>query len=487
MVLNINEYNNKVGQLYIKKPSLFELSPTLCRCEGQTFNYEKYSKGFDIKNYFLNSLIKFIGKFLRDILLSLFAIRIKKKFQKDLIFVFSFFDLRNIKDDFIKEEYFRNILENNNKIVCFYKLSSPGFFSRGKKYLDLIESKNKNFECYAEYSFISFKMILKSLVLTFKHYFLFVNFIKNQKDYSKLNTLIYQAHVKEILDGTIYGGYLQKELYKKILINRPKTILSVWENQPWQRILETVKKEISPLTVSKGFQHTGFSKKLLQHYPSKYERDLLSYPDQLLCNGEINKNELMQNSNIQSNIIVGAALRQDQILNNKNFPKEGLRFDELNSIAFSFSWDQANYDEILSDLILLPDQFKEIHLKFHPLYPDWLKRKFSNNRFINSSESWLEISKKCKLLIASDNSLIFEGYFYGMHTAIYDGYDPQELSKRDFESPIEHLNKDDIIKLNSYQIINKINDSTKKLIDSKYLSRYFVERELQESKKIFLE
>ena len=42
---------------------------------------------------------------------------------------------------------------------------------------------------------------------------------------------------------------------------------------------------------------------------------------------------------------------------------------------------------------------------------------------------------------------MFEGYLYGMNTAIYDGADILSLEKRDFDSPIIHLQKEDLKKL----------------------------------------
>ena len=40
---------------------------------------------------------------------------------------------------------------------------------------------------------------------------------------------------------------------------------------------------------------------------------------------------------------------------------------------------------------------------------------------------------------------MFEGYYYGMHTAIYDGNDKFKLEKRDFNSPIIHLDSNDLL------------------------------------------
>ena len=485
MRISIEEYNNIVGQLYIENTELFLLSPTLCRCEGQTFNYERYSN--EKKNYsnYIFFLVKFLFKVIRDILFSLFSANGKLSSNDNSIFVFSFFDMRSIDGSFIREEYFRRILDNNNDVVCFYKLSTPGFFFRGKKYLDLISNKNKKFACYAEYSFISIVMILKALMLSLLHYFKFNKYKKLNSQKTKLENFILKSHNREIFDGTIYQGYLQKLLYERLFSSKPRLILSVWENQPWHRILESVKKNITPNTLSKGFQHTGFSKKLLQHYPSKYEKNLLTYPDIVLCNGDINRNELIENSNIGSNIISASALRQDNMIK-QNIRMQSLRVDNLDTVAFSFSWDQSNYNEILDDLYSLPKKIKKIYLKFHPMYPDWLNKSDMPSRFINSKESWLEISRKCSLVIASDNSLIFEGYYYGMHTVIYDGNDPQKLCKRDFDSPIVSLNKENLLNLDSSDIIDKINCATRNILRDNYLSRYFIERNLSDSKKIFL-
>jgi len=288
----------------------------------------------------------------------------------------------------------------------------------------------------------------------------------------------------EILNGTVYNLYLQNRLYSQILETNPSQILSVWENQPYMRIIEYLKKTISPHTVSKGFQHTGFSKKLLQHYPTKAEKKLMSYPDILITNGIINQKELKQNCNINSKIIVGGALRQMHLIG-KKLNLEKLSTENLNGIAYAFSWEKDTYNEILSHLATIPKSI-DIYLKFHPLYPEWiLKNDFPSN-FINTQESWTNLAKKCQLALVNDNSIMFEGYFYGMHTAIYDGHDYLKLEKRDFSSPILHLNKSDLAMINSDNIIKKINASTSNVIKTKYLDKYFYKRNLKELKDIFL-
>ena len=81
---------------------------------------------------------------------------------------------------------------------------------------------------------------------------------------------------------------------------------------------------------------------------------------------------------------------------------------------------------------------------------------------------------------------MFEGYYHGMHTAIYDGHDHLKLEKRDFSSPILHLNKRDLAMINSDQMIKRINSSTINVFKTQYLNKYFYKRNIKELKDIFL-
>ena len=295
---------------------------------------------------------------------------------------------------------------------------------------------------------------------------------------------MWHTHLMEILNGTVYNLYLQNRLYSEILQTCPSQILSVWENQPYMRVIEYLKKTISPNTISKGFQHTGFSKKLLQHYPTKVEKKLNSYPDILISNGIINQKELKNNCNINSKIIVGGALRQMH-LNSKKLKVEKLSKSSLNGIAYAFSWEKDAYDEILNHLATIPKSIK-IYLKFHPLYPDWTSKNDFPSNFVNTQESWPQIAKKCKLVLVNDNSLMFEGYYHGMHTAVYDGHDHLKLEKEIFLSPIIHLDKRDLAMINSDHMIKRINASTSNVIKTHYLDKYFYKRNIKELKDIFL-
>lgn len=80
---------------------------------------------------------------------------------------------------------------------------------------------------------------------------------------------------------------------------------------------------------------------------------------------------------------------------------------------------------------------------------------------------------------------MFEGYFYGMHTAVYDLFDDMKLDKRDFDSPIPHLVRKDLQNLDKSDLIEIINNSTEKVFSTKYLDDYFIDRGLKESKEIF--
>ena len=56
----------------------------------------------------------------------------------------------------------------------------------------------------------------------------------------------------------------------------------------------------------------------------------------------------------------------------------------------------------------------------------------------------------------------------------------------DFKSPILHLNYESLKEINSKESIEAINNSTSNVFDQKYLEKYFVKKDLDEEKLIFL-
>ena len=484
MKKDIDKYNSLVGSVYIKDPEFFMYSPAFCRVEAQTFLFDFWDDGTYPKINFLKNYLIFLCRIIRDLLLSK-IFKVKKELNGKDIFVFSYFDFRNIDNGKLREEFFRDILEYNNKVACFYKFITPGFLRRGYKYSKLLKSAEKSFNAYSELSFVDVKMMIRALLQTYEHYKKFKNSTISTGD-KKLDNLLIMFHQNEIASGIVYQGYLQKEIYQKLLKEKPKKILFVWENQPWHRILEYVKKDISPKTKSIGFQHTGFSKRLLQHYPSNEEKNLSTCPDVIICNGVINKEELEVNSNLNSDIIVGSALRQSHLKKVFLSKLKDIIPRNFNSVAFAFSWNQSDYNEIIDQLMELPSNFT-IYLKFHPNYPCWLNKSDLPERFINSTETWEQIGKKCPLVVVSDNSLMFEGFFLGMHTAIYYGADARKFGKRDFSSPIAQLTAKDLKDLNSEKLINYINESSKEVVKSEYLFKYFAFNSKEQQMKQFLE
>ena len=81
---------------------------------------------------------------------------------------------------------------------------------------------------------------------------------------------------------------------------------------------------------------------------------------------------------------------------------------------------------------------------------------------------------------------MFESYYYGINSVVYDGADDLELESRDFGSPLIHLERRDLSLINNSIIIDKVNESANKLLDANYLERYFVVKDKDKSKEIFL-
>ena len=482
---SIDDYNETIGQFYSQNQDLLKYSPTFCRCEGQTSNYLTY---LGLKKKSPNNYLKLISVFVLKIIRDFFYIFLSKKAPlKNLTskskIVFSFFDERSIKDGILNDDYFRDILLGENDIVCIYKLINPKFF-RGVSYIRLINKTKKRYLAFSEHSFITFFSILKAFFYSYIYFIKLISLKKNFEVDKVLKEILFKEALREIFDGTIYQGYLQDISSKRILTKNPMMILSVWENHPWNRILESNKKKFSQQTFSKGFQHTGFNKKLLQHYPSSLEQNLSSYPDQIICNGFINQKELSKNIK-NTDILVGSALRQNHLYLKKITKPKALSSGDIKNIAFAFSWDESNYYKILEELKKVPKQIN-IFLKFHPMYPNWILKKDFPQNFVNTTMPWEEIAKTCPLILVNDNSLMFEAFFLGAHSVVYEDKNIPELELRDFESPILHITSESLEKINSKYFIEAINNSTISVFEQKYLEKYFVKKDLDEEKLIFL-
>jgi len=484
-MVSIDTYNEIVGELYKTNPELFMYSPAFCRCEGQTRLYEAWKTGeTGTPLRFGYSVVKFFAKAARDVFYSLLSGRADlKEFPKDGVLLCSYFDRRINASGVLREEYLRNIPENEPDVVCVYKLVNPGFMSTGPAYIRLLRRLRKPFKAITEHDLVTIPKVVRATLKTIRHAAKLRSIRLPEHLNKTIVSLVLWMHYRECIDGTVYANYLLESVYEKMLSLQPRVLLSVWENQPWERILETCKKRISPQAVSVGFQHTGFSKKLLQHFPSSHEVNLPSYPDIIFCNGTVNRDELAKNPAFTSRVRVGGALRQDSILS-KGVPEiRPLRANELKHIAFAFPWDQSVYQRILDDLTQVPN-YINVHLKFHPDYPSWCDYKPSAKHLHVSRKSWAELSKECSLVLANDNSLMFEGFYYGMHTAVYDV--GAEGEKRDFSSPLAHLTRDHLKNLSSEASLSVINASTKAVIEGGYLSDYFSEVDISSAKARFL-
>ena len=484
--MTLDEYNNQLGSLYTANEQLFAHSIALSRCEGQTRLFAQWSDGTRrIPLSVLPSLFKFAGKILRDLLYIFLSRRITPESAVSpgkTILVFSYFDWRNDDNGTLREEYLRSILNDEENVLCVYKLVNPGLFARGPAYIRCLKSIRKKFLGHPEHAFLTFISVAQAIYRTGAHAGRFRNSDLDIDPRGGLTALALSAHWKEIIDGTVYALYLQEILAERLLIYKPRLLLSVWENQPWERVIELAKKRISPTTVSKGFQHTGFSKKLLQHYPADCEKNLMGYPDIILSNGEVNHRELTRIAAFKERARVGCALRQDKMLARGIPDISDLSVNEKIDIVFAFPWDQSIYPEILRDLEQIPKQ-ATVYLKFHPDYPDWKKVASSQSNFIVTQAPWPEIGKKCRLLLANDNSLMFEGFYHGMHTAVYD-LQP-EFEKRDFGSPLVHFDKKNLARILDGETKKRINYATTQMTRGGYLNRYFVRCDLETAKSIF--
>lgn len=209
-----------------------------------------------------------------------------------------------------------------------------------------------------------------------------------------------------------------------------KRIVYAYENHPWEKLLALQRNRMSPATRLVGFQHTGFSMKLLQYFPGVFERDLPFYPDKILTAGKVPE-EVMNGFGAYAKGLVepGCALRHEYIWKGRFGWGRG-RDDFRKKVAYAFSFDISVYPAILD---ALKDTFKgseyTVYLKVHPIVPveAVIKGKLPDNFIMAKYMPWEDIFREIDILFYDDNSLGIEALkhpvdvvYFGLACSTYD-------------------------------------------------------------------
>jgi len=432
------------------------------------------------RNFILKVTFHFFVEFL---LLIVSRILFKSKNRYDYI-IRTYFDFRCVDQESgaIRDDYFDRFLEDlksRASVLVVFKIFNLrnwrnfGRFIRAKKDVGfdvcLLEYFLSPSElCKAFFSFIKSRIRLKS-PLIYKGYDVspLIN-LSMKGDYYKLKGL---------------AVYLEYYIAKRILKLSPDRLFYPFENQTWEKMYALAKKRDNFHSVLVGFQHTGFSFKLLNHFPTRIENHLPIFPDIILTTGKIFKTLFTENAHFPSDIRVGAALRHDKFVTNGEFRFKDPVIEIFGRIAYAFSSDIEKHFRIVN---LLIDVFEDadiiVYLKFHPLFDEKLilkrlSRHLPSNFLAASNIPWKDIYDSVDAILYDDNSISIEGILNGVRTYMLDEEEPIYNIERmfGFNEWDRKLNKN---RLNAIKqdILNKEFVKTYNVVNvTNYIRDYFSE------------
>jgi hypothetical protein len=435
------------------------------------------------KVFFILTLLSYfmIELFLLIVSKALFKLRNKHKY-----IIRTYFDFRCVesKTGRIRDDYFDKFLEDlkvSSDVLVVFKLL---YLRNWRNCLRFFRAKKDvGFDvCLLEY-FLTPYDLCKSFVGFIKSRIILKDqMIYKSQDVSKLINLFLK---EDYFNRRGLGVYLEYYMAEKILKLNPERLFYPFENQTWEKVYPLIKKKskLGPIIV--GFQHTGFSYKLLNHFPCKIERHLPIFPDIIVTTGKIFKKILLENSYLPSEIRVGAALRHDKFVENGSFVFKTPERKVVNGIAYAFSSDIEKHFRVVN---LLLDVFEnaniKVYLKFHPLFDEKLilrrlSKTLPENFIPASTIPWQDIYSSVDAVLYDDNSISIEGILNGLKTYRLDEEEPIYNIERmfGFDEWSRSLNKEGLLGLK--QAYNLENVKT-------YIKGYFSEYSKESSFESFV-
>lgn len=335
---------------------------------------------------------------------------------------------------------------------------------------------------------VTFQDVYGTFAHCLKHWFRFKGpLIYKNRDVSKVLDLAIREDF--CLRNNWYFSYMIKELSPLIFHAHYRRIYYPYENHPWERVLNHVKNDLSSKTHTYAYQHTSFSLKLLNHFPTKDQKQ--SLPDKILTVGTVLRDFLLEYGSFSKTSVHSACALRHGYLHDT---KEAKTLDGVKKIAFAFSSDGFTYPKILKSLVqFFTNTEWKVYLKAHPLFKgsDIIPKDLPAN-FINAeSVPWNELFQSIDALLYHDNSLGIESFAYGIPSFEYgitgDVYDCFRLFRYQGEA-LTIRNAEDFEKFLLKVNLIKTDPLAQKAEHEKmsaYLNEYFI-KPTSETMKVFL-
>ena len=387
-----------------------------------------------IKRYFKEiHLLVFIYRafsFLSKTFILIWASRRTRRPSKKYASIMTgYFDFRcKGSDGALREEYFGpfavDLARHENLLVVFRMIHLKDISAFIK-----LSDEQKNFDSCLKELFLTPLEAINSLVK------FAAGKIKLTKKCFYKNTDI-TALLQKMIDINFYtlhgiDVFTEYEIAKKVLGLMPDKFYMPYENQTWEKVYPLLNKKTTGVkTHITGFQHTGLSYKLLQHFPAQAEAMLPFYPDRILTVGKIYQRLLKEKAHFPCQIFEGAALRHAKYMTNGainvKMPHKALQ----GRIAYAFSYDTSKYAKIIN---LLKNVFGDgkltIYLKMHPDYDEnvvlrSLRIRLPDNFVLAQKMPWSEVFDSVDCVLYDDNSIGMEGMINGVKTFMLDSGEP---------------------------------------------------------------
>jgi len=380
------------------------------------FNISSYVK------FIINTALTISTKFIYLIACRFFINR-----QKNLVYdygFYTFYDQRSYKNGSHREEYFdpllKLLIKKKKEFIVFNYPLDGGRIPLFLKYLLQISNTpgDRGYVNTVFYRFLDPRDIFASLYLgIFKRPKVNQKIVFKDYDISFLVNLSLRRDFYSLVWFNTYLTYLfAKKIFKLFSIRK---IFYCYENHPWEKALVLARNEVSSLSKLIAFQHASFSYKLLQQFPTEFEKGIPCLPDKILTAGKILKNILEKRGCFPPGLIQeGCALRHLYLF-------EGIKVSILEEkyrakskkIVYAFSVDFKNYETILENLAkIFNDKMYTVYLKFHPdiLSQIGFKNRLPANFIDARYYPWDKLLRETDILLYDDNTLAIEALRYNI-------------------------------------------------------------------------
>lgn len=382
-----------------------------------------------LRTLFRNSLLVFYAK-----------LKLNSKIDKSITKVFiSYFDYRSITGGKFTDPFFcplHNHLKDINSPFAVVNILMFGGFWQALRYINGIKKIGKS-NITTLFNLIPLFGVPSTILKLFKLrpklkqelFFLGIN----------ISDLVRENLKQEFLSMSLQHTLERMYVIKLLKCKHVEIIYYPFENFAWEKFLCLEKYRTDSKIELIGFQHTSFSLKLQQHFPSGYEKSLHIFPSKILTTGQIPNNVLNRYGSFPDNVLqTGCALRHKymfDILSNFKYSDRS-----SGKIAFAFSFDVSRYNYIIDKIVLLfGGKAIEVILKFHPLNKDFQPNRngIPENITNKTNLSWKEIMEQTDLLLYEGNSVCIDALAYNIPAVYFpftgDIYDTNQLYNYEWE------------------------------------------------------